>query len=206
MALDRVKKVPLYEIAYENIKASILSGELKSGTPLNQSEVAAQMGISRMPIRDALRILEKENLIEYNKNQGYIVADFPKAKIMDILLIRSILEPKAVLLCKGKLTDENIKAMEDIVSASMVALEMSDFKAVRQFNHDFHYTIYNTVGSPTLLDIIDKLWHSYPKYFLQEEKETKYKSLMEHGRIVACMKAGDFEKAAGIMEHHISLT
>lgn len=204
MLIDPVNKAPLHEIVYEKLKTSILEGDLRPGEKLNQGALAEQLGVSRMPVRDALRMLDNESLIEYHVNKGYIVSDFPKEKMDDIQFVRSILESKAVELAGEHFTDKSINALETILDESWEALKNMDWKLIRKLNVDFHFTIYNLAPSQMLNDLINKLWHSFPKYVLHEQHETNHHSLQDHSNIIENIKNGNFAAAAELMRKHIS--
>lgn len=203
MAISQIKKVPLHEIIYEELKKSILEGEFRPGERLNQSDLADKLGVSRMPVRDALRILENEALVENQLDKGYVVTNFSLTKIEDTLFVRSILEPKAVLLSQGHITDADIASLEDNLARAWSELKTENWKTLRTLNTEFHFTIYNKVPSPLLLELIDKLWHSFPKYILHEEYEANHHSLQVHEHILKFIKEDNFIAAADEMEKHI---
>ncbi len=203
MAISQIKKTPLHEIIYEELKKSILEGEFRPGERLNQSDLADKLGVSRMPVRDALRILENDALVENQLDKGYVVANFSTQKMEDTLFVRSILEPKAVLLSQEHMTDTDIALLEDNLAKAWSDLKMEDWKNIRILNAEFHFTIYNKVSSPLLLELINKLWHSFPKYTLHEHYEANHHSLLVHERILKFMKEGNFTAAAEEMEKHI---
>lgn len=207
MTISRIKKVPLHEAVYNSLKESILSGTMKPGQKLNQLELANEMAISRMPIRDALRILETEKLIEYHKNIGYVISEFPEERIKDIITIRRILEPEAVRMSEGKITSDDLDIMDNLIVDSQDALIAGDFSKVRDLNYKFHFTIYNRTNSPTIVEFIDKLWHSYPKnlYHNIDEFEKRTISQNVHQKIVKELRDGNFSNAALLMKNHISL-
>ncbi|MGI5965509.1 MULTISPECIES: GntR family transcriptional regulator [Anaerotruncus] len=204
MAIETIKKVPLHEVVYEKLKTSILEGDFRPGERLNQSLLADKLGVSRMPVRDALRILENDALIENQMDKGYVVANFSRQKMDDILFVRSILEPKAVLYSRGHLSDEDISQMGDILAQAWTELKAGNWKSLHRLNTDFHFLIYNAAGSPLLLELIEKLWHSFPKYLLHEQYDANLHSLHGHENILRFIKSGNFEAAATEMEHHIS--
>ena len=203
MVIETIKKVPLHEVVYEKLKTSILEGDFRPGERLNQSLLADQLGVSRMPVRDALRILENDALIENQMDKGYVVANFSQQKMDDILFVRSILEPKAVLYSRGRLTDEDITKMGDILAEAWRELKQENWKALHRLNTDFHFILYNAAGSPLLLELIQKLWHSFPKYLMHEQYDANRNSLHGHESILRFIKSGNFEAAATEMEHHI---
>jgi len=203
MSIDRIDKAPLHEIVYEKLRKGIMEGDFRPGEKLNQSTLSAHFGVSRMPVRDALRMLENESLIEYQVNKGHVVSDFPKEKMEDIQLVRSILESSAVERSGKYMTEQTIHTLEAILDESWEALKNMDWKLIRKLNVDFHFTIYNVFPSPTLNELIDKLWRSFPKYLLHEQHETNHYSLQEHQAIIEGIKKNDFIATAELMRRHI---
>lgn len=203
MSIDRIAKVPLHEVIYEKLKKGILEGSFRPGEKLNQNSLSKQFGVSRMPVRDALRMLENESLIEYQVNKGHVISDFPKKKMDDIRFVRSILEPKAVEESGKYFTAQAIHTLETILDKSREALKNRDWKLLRELNADFHFTIYNLVPSPILNDSIHKLWHSFPKYLFYEQYETNQKSLQDHQKLIEHIKNNDFAAASELMRAHI---
>ena len=199
--IEQIEKTPLYEIVYEKLKAGILDGDFRPQERLNQAVLAEQLGVSRMPIRDALRQLEYDNLVENQPEKGYVVATFSQEKVNDIMTVRQILEPRAVIMAMENVTAEDIRKLETILSGSWEALEQEDWKTVVALNHEFHFTIYNKACSPLLSEIILKLWQSFPKYLVHEH--SRRSSLMAHQRILDYMKQNNYVAAAAEMEKHI---
>ncbi|MCL2569083.1 MAG: GntR family transcriptional regulator [Oscillospiraceae bacterium] len=199
-----IEKVPLHERVYDSLRKSILNGELRPGERLNQNLLSEQFGVSRMPVRDALRMLENENLIEYQINKGHVVSTFPEEKLKDVQFVRGILEGQAVERAGDYITARDIKKLEAILEETKDADEKDDRKRLRKLNVDFHFSIYNLVPSPALAELINKLWYSFPKYILHEERETKHTSLQEHQEILDKIKAKDYKTAAELMRQHIA--
>lgn len=203
MALDQIQKVPLCEIVYNKLKTGILEGDFRPLEKLNQSLLAKQLGVSRMPVRDALRMLERDGLVENHLDKGYIVATFSKDKLDDILLVRRILEPKAVLLAEKHFTSADIAQLENYLSKEWSEYKKGNWKNLHKLNVSFHFTIYNKCSSPLLIEMIQKLWNSFPKYILHEQNDSNRQSLQSHERILDYIKKNDFNAAAKEMEEHI---
>lgn len=203
MALQHIVRKPLHEIVYAELKNRIMEGDFRPGTRLNQLQLAEQLGVSRMPVRDALRMLENEKLIENEIDKGFTVANFSSEKIQDILFVRGILEENAVLLAESHVTEEFFAKADAIIQESAALLAQQDMEKLRHLNEQFHFLIYDLVPSQTLHDNIYQLWHSYPKYLGQESYDRRKNSLQEHKQILLHMRGHDFAAAAAEMKQHI---
>lgn len=203
MNVARIVKEPLHEIVYYSIKDRILDGTFVSGEKLSQDLLAQQLGVSRMPIRDALRMLENDGLIENTMHKGYVVSEFSKEHLYDILLVRNILEPQAVILSEKYLTDADKAMLKIIIEKAWDALEAHDPKKLQQLNENFHFTIYKSVPSPLLNEMIEKTWRSYPKYRDHLKYEESHESLLVHTEILDLMMENKFNEASQKMSFHI---
>lgn len=203
MTVQHIVRKPLHEIVYNELKSKIMEGEFRPGARLNQLQLAEQFGVSRMPVRDALRMLENEKLIVNDMDKGFTVATFSNEKIKDILFVRSILEENAVLFSQSYVTPEFFANADALLLESNAVLQRKDLEKMRRLNENFHFMIYDLVPSPTLHDNIYQLWHSYPKYLGQEEYDRRKHSLLEHTRILTYMKENNFSAAGAEMRSHI---
>jgi DNA-binding GntR family transcriptional regulator len=201
-----IVKQQVHEQVYESIKNAILNGELKPGTKLTQDELAAKYQISRMPIRDALRILANEKLVENIPNRGFTVSHYKDDELQDTLFLRSILEREAVKLAAGRLTDADIESMEDLMERMDGCIRRNRLGRLPRLNSEFHFTLYNASPSRQLLEFVGKLWDRFPRYAMLATRESALVSQKHHARILESLKKGDYAKAGSIMEEHILTT
>lgn len=131
------------------IRMKILNGELPPGVRIVEQDIAADLGVSRGPVREALRQIEQEGLIEYTRNVGCSVKRIDDRDIYEIYLLRATYEILAVKLCAGKLTDETYSAMEEALS-KMKELQEADFHRSIDYDNAFHAGILRQTGLPRL--------------------------------------------------------
>src|ERR671917_2608189 len=113
---DPIRSYTVADLAYERIRGLVLSGELAPGTRLGQVELAERLGISRTPVREALRRLGGEGLVEGHSNHGFRVADLGLDAVLRRLEVRTVLEPGIARLAAERRTEGDVRALEDCLS------------------------------------------------------------------------------------------
>lgn len=206
MKIHPIEKKQMHEIVHEQIKSGILDGDFAPGEKLNQDELARELGVSRMPVRDALKQLANDGLIENNIHKGFVVTKFSKETLTDVLYVRSLLEPEAILLAEQTFTDAGIRNLEDIQRKSMAETERGNLVKIRELNRKFHFALYRSISSKLLLEHIERLWDRFPNYAMYTKLENAMSSLKTHQRIIDFIKASDFKNAAAEMKKHILKT
>lgn len=194
---------PVHEQVYDLLKNAILNGDIRPGERLLQDELAKRFGISRMPVRDALRLLEADKLVVSVPNKGVTVADFGAEELQDTFFVRSILEREAVKLAVPRITREDIAVLEGLLAEMDQCLAEKDLSKLTKLNYAFHSAIYNGVPSRRLLDMIKNLWDNFPRYAMLSTLELASGSQEAHRAILAAIKKGDGEEASKVMENHI---
>jgi DNA-binding GntR family transcriptional regulator len=185
------------------LRQAILRGELQPGQQLKQQELAAHLGMSSTPVREVLRILEAEGLIERVPYQGVYVADVSPEEAAEITPIRAVLEGFAVQLGVPRLTGQDIETLEVLNKGMEVALGKTDFAQVRRLNYDFHTTIYQAAGNPTLVNIIERLWPRFATNLLWMIPGRARRSIQQHHVILGAIREGDSMRAATLVSEHI---
>ncbi len=180
------------------LRQAILRGELQPGQQLKQQELAAQLGMSSTPIREVLRILEAEGLIERIPYQGAYVSEVSPQEAEEITPIRALLEGFAVQLGVPRLTEQDIETLEALTKGMEEALSRMDFVQVRRLNYDFHTTIYQASGSPTLVNIIERLWPRFATNLLWMIPGRAQRSINQHHLLLEAIRAGDEIRAASL--------
>lgn len=196
------------EKAYAAIRASILSGEFPPGDHLKEEQLAARIGISRTPVREALRRLNAEAVVEFVPNQGAFVAKWSAEEVRDIFQMRSLLEGLAVERAARYATEaqvEELSALAEEMIALGAAPGEGTIQRIAEANSRFHQTIIAAASSARLSAVIAQIiqipvvlrtFHRYDPHALQ-------RSLFHHREIVAALRARDGEWAASVMRSHI---
>ncbi len=195
---------------YEQIRTSILNGELSNAERLVEEDLALSLGISRTPVREALRRLAAEGLVDVSPNRGARVAEWDDHDLREIFDLRSILEAHAVELATPIASASEIEYLENIC-AEMEALALTDASSpdripgLAEKNRKFHGKIIEISNSSRLGALIETLVHvpivmqTYKVY----SPAALERSLRHHREIVNAMKAGDEVWASNVMRAHI---
>jgi DNA-binding GntR family transcriptional regulator len=151
------------EIISEELTGWIMDGTLNAGQRIREDEIAEAFGVSRIPVREALHVLNNKGLVEIEPYVGTTVSQLTEKDIEEIYYLRSILEPIACERAADFVTDEDIQALDEIqvVLEDLCAQEndhLAHAKKVYQFNREFHMGIYSLSQMDNLMKIIDNLW------------------------------------------------
>ena len=203
LKLDNYK--PLREIVFESVRGAIISGVLKPGERLMEVQLAEKLGVSRTPIREAIRKLELEGLVIMMPRKGAYVADLSLKDITDVLEIRAALEGLAAGLAALRITDEEIEALELNALQFHQALEADDFDLIIQKDIEFHDKIFKATRNDKLLQITNNLREQVQRFrIMYINKSNKSKDLAkEHYEIAEAISRRNIEMAHKIAEKHI---
>jgi len=191
------------EAAYAALRDAIRSGDLAPGQRLVLRELAADLGMSLTPVRDALRVLTSQGLVEQQNHSVAIVSPFTAERADDIYRLRLLLEPEAIMLAAQRATPDDIRSVEHILGALSSAVEHGRYSEVPSLNADFHHTIYAASRSPYLIDFIEKLWNGLPFQAISLAARAD-ESHREHQVIFEAFAAHDGEACAQLLRSHIS--
>ena len=139
----------LRENVVDAIRIKILDGELTPGMRIIEQDLAVELGISRGPVREALRQLEQEGLIEYSRNVGCSVKGVSLEDVYEIYMLRAYYEILAIRLCKGKIPGQALEAMEQILER-MQKMKQGEFRNVAEYDVLFHEAIMDSGKMPRL--------------------------------------------------------
>lgn len=147
------------ERAYEEIRKRLLRGEYAPGVRLSESELSEVCGVSRTPVREALRRLALEYFVKIEPNRGAFVIDWSREDIADMFEMRSMLEGLAARKAAAKATDKHISQMTDIIIKIDTLAQISGPEVIASFlalNREFHDVVFSASGSPRLTEIISR--------------------------------------------------
>ncbi len=196
------------ERAYAQIKTMILSGQKKGGARLPEDTLASEIGISRTPVRDALRRLQSEGLISITPNSGARVASWTQDELGEITTMRVMLEGYAAELAARKITPAEIETLRGYALEMEQALAPNgqvDLDLISRRNVDFHRGIAQAARNLRLLVSLEPLW-SFSliiRKFALFGRERMNRSTNHHREILEALEAGDSEWAGAIMRTHI---
>jgi DNA-binding GntR family transcriptional regulator len=199
----RIAKENLDSLAYETLREEILSGNLAQGERLIQEDLAARLGVSRLPVRDALRRLEMDGLIE-KSGVGYSVAEFNETNLADIYGIRLRIDGYAAGLCARRATPEVLKSLSRILEECGRAIERSDAGRFTALDREFHQAIYHGADSPQLRKSVHLLWQGIvPIASIRLHPYRMKNAHQEHQKIFEAIQAGDHALAEECARIHV---
>ena len=187
----------------EQLREAIYKGVLKPGDELAQQKISEQLGVSRIPVRDAFAVLEHAGLVEANANNRMVVKKVTPEVIFEDLELRTLLEcliaKKAAL--RGRAGD--FEELERINTDMDRSARDNDGEAFKNLNSQFHHRVWEMAGNPRLLRIMEDLWFSLPFYYSVAEPGDFYINTGEHWELIKAMKERRPDDAAKITEQHI---
>jgi DNA-binding GntR family transcriptional regulator len=192
-----------HEYVRRVVRRSILNGELSGGTRLVQSELAAMLDVSTTPVREALRDLASEGLVELDPHRGAVVAELDDDELRDIYEIRLLLEPMAMRQAIPKLSDSLIESLRHLHESMVEDPQSVDWI---DRNRVFHLAVYETVVSQRLASIIRNLQDASVMHIgaaVANDPSARDRANQEHGEILEALERRDAEAAIEALRHHL---
>lgn len=187
------------------LRKRILDGDIPSGERLIETEIAEQLGVSRMPVREALRMLESEGLIKSVPRKGLIVTEYTEDDIREYYTIREALEVCAIKIVIDKITQEEIRELEHYCRMAEDARLAGNRDEVCEWTAKFNDRLYDCCGMPRLKEQI-KNTHKYLRTFRFtsfKEPERTVQALREHEEILRLVAAKDYDGAVRATSVHL---
>jgi DNA-binding GntR family transcriptional regulator len=205
MAVEPLQIESVVDQVYSVVRDRILSGELPRGTRLRQEALAAELGISRTPLREALRRLAAEGLVEFSPNRGAQVSELRAEDVRSSYEARLILEPGAARLAAVRRPGGRLTAMREAIEAER---RSADTAAAFNASRDFHLGLVAASGNDHLLRLAEALWVSHlglPIFERQAEESGRVESdVSDHQRILDAVEGGDPDLAEALTRRHIA--
>lgn len=197
--------LPLRDVVFDTLRRAILKGELKPGERLMELQLAARLGVSRTPIREAIRMLELEGLAVTVPRRGAQVAKMTEKDMEDVLQIRRALDELAVQLACDKMTDGQLQTLRRALKDFEDSTKSGDVEKVAQADVAFHDAIYQAADNPKLMNILGNLREQMYRYRVEHLKdEATYPALIaEHQEIYKGFAHRDKEALVKAMARHI---
>lgn len=193
--------------ATDALRMAILSGRLRPGSRVRQEELAAEFGMSRIPVREALRQLESEGLVILVPNSGAWISNLDRAECVEIYKIRERLEPLALSESSANLAPETLARLEELASRIEAVEGVDEFL---QLDREFHLLSYEGARMPQLVQMIHKFWNTTQQYrraFATSVGKAGMAAVYyEHRLILEALKRRDGEQAGLILYGHIRRT
>jgi DNA-binding GntR family transcriptional regulator len=206
IAISPGERRTAHELVRDTLRRAILTGRISGGQRLVQADLAKQLEVSTTPVREALRDLSAEGLIQLDAHRGAIVRSLSKDEVEEIYWLRQLLEPEMMVRAMENLTDEQIAQAESIQKR---ADKEKDPAAWVELNKAFHRVFNEACRSPRLAAIVENLQDSGTPYVVASivaGSKTQKETNQQHGEILRAVKARDVEAARKLMLEHVQNT
>lgn len=190
---------------YERLKQAIVQGDFDPGSRVVESRLAAALGISRTPVREAIHKLEREGLLRQAPGRGFFVEGLGRADIEETFGIRSVLESYAARLAAIRHLEGELQPLEEKLEEYQRGLDRGDLKVLPQVNTEFHDLLYGLSRSPRLVKMINDLRDHIYRYRLVLLKVGKMAELShaDHRLMLAAMKQRDPDRVETLVKEHL---
>lgn len=197
--------LPLRDVVFNTLREAILRGDLVPGERLMELQLAAKLGVSRTPIREAIRMLEQEGLAITIPRKGAIVAGMTEKDMQDVMEIREALEELSVQVACDKITDEEIAKLQKNMKNFEHSLKTGDLKKMAQADVEFHDVIYQATDNPKLISMLNNLREQMYRYRVEYLKnpENHEQLLKEHEAIYRGIVEQDKAVVTEMIRKHI---
>ena len=206
VASDRLNIASVVDQVYAAIRERISSGSLPRGARVHQEDLAEELGVSRTPVREALRRLAAEGLVEMRTNRGARVADVDQVGMRVSYEARTVIEPGAARLAAARRPPEALARMR----AAVVAQRRSLRSVQRSFeaNREFHLALAAASGNDVLVQFAERLWVArIGETIYERQVQTQERMLLdvrEHEQIIEAIEAGDGRRAESLVRRHLT--
>ena len=197
--------LPLRDVVFNTLRQAILRGEHKPGERLMEIQLANKLGVSRTPIREAIRKLELEGLVLMIPRKGAEVAEITEKSLRDVLEVRRALEELAVELVCEKITEEQIQDLKDAAEEFKESLESGDITRIAEADVKFHDVIYMATDNQKLIQLLNNLREQMYRYRVEYLKRSDFHQQLidEHEEIIETIESGQKDRAVQVVCQHV---
>ena len=192
------------EAVLRELRSDIVLGVLAPGSQVVQESLAQRYGVSRVPLREALKILEGEGLVSYHPHRGYFVMELSIDDLAEVYRLRSLLEAEAISLAVPHLAREDCDALEAILYEMQSASSCGDISGLADANRRFHFGIFDQAAMPRLSRLLNQLWDAtdvYRTLYFQSDVN-RHRVSAEHAEMLAALRNLDAGKLIDLHDAH----
>ena len=199
------RPVSMQEWVLVSVRRLLLEGELEPGQRVNQGELAARLGVSPVPVREALHVLGSDGLLNFEPGRGFRVADPSRSDVAEVDLLARLLEREALRRGVPVITDEEIVMMRDLY-AELLSLEGSDDVVLKaRLHRELHFVPFRSAGLKLLEADLSRYWdhidHHRVLYFFKDAKRSR-QALRQHETVIEACETRDADEVIRVMEAH----
>lgn len=200
----RVRPPTVQEFVLVELRNALGTGELKPGQPIRQEVIAERLGVSRVPLREALKILEGEGRVIHQPHRGYHVPELSLSELHEVFWIRGILETQAARLATERLTEADIERIVVAQQLAAAATTHGDAQAMTTANREFHFAVFEGCRMDRLVRIIRNLWNATDAYrwVYYESHLNRERVAQEHREIVEALHQRDADRLISAIDAH----
>jgi DNA-binding GntR family transcriptional regulator len=200
-----LKRQTLVDLTLEALRERILNGGYPEGEPLRQEAIAAELSVSRIPIREALRQLETEGLVVFNPHRGAVVSTLSLEEIDEVFALRADIETTLIRRAVAAMDTEHLKRAAEVLGRYEHALRVREVLSYGKLNWEFHSTLYDAADRPVTLRIAQRLHQQSDRYIRMQLAYTHWedRAKREHRAILGAARRRDAKKAATLLRDHI---
>jgi DNA-binding GntR family transcriptional regulator len=195
----------LRDQAYASIKNAIITAQLEPNRRLIEETIAADMGTSRTPVREALQKLEKEGLILRRPQTGFVVKGIAEEEVEDILDLQCLLEGHAGRLAASRITKDELRSLNDLISRQEDCLMNSDTETFIRLDGEFHDALHRAAKNARLYDLVQGLRDSIDRYrvIVFRSQGGLHLSVEDHKEMVSLMRTRNGRKIGKLIRTHL---
>ena len=203
--LDLQNHRPLRELVYDQLKKNILTGSIVPGTRMMEIELAEKMGVSRTPVREAIRKLEKEGLVTIEPRRGAYASDISVKDLVDVLEVRENLEGFAASLAASRMSDDELNELEQITQGYSDAIKQNNTEEIIHYDEMFHKKIVESTDNKTLIQLTKTVQELTLRFrYLYYDDFSRYENMpTEHKEIIDSIRSGDSITARKVADEHV---
>ena len=205
LEMEMDEYLPLRDVVFNTLRRAILKGELKPGERLMEITLADKLGVSRAPIREAIRKLELEGLVVMAPRKGAKVASITERDLNDVLEVRKGMEVLAISLACKRITGEELEKLETIEQSFQKLIESGNLTELAEMDVKFHDTIYQATNNQRLVQLLNNLREQMYRYRMEYLKDIAVRRTLaeEHKAICRALRERDEQQAEEYVSIHI---
>ncbi len=212
--IDTLAHTQLRRVVADRLRSAILEHEIQAGEWLRQEQLAARFGVSQTPVREALKDLAAEGLVEHVPYRGVRVVEFTLDDMLDLYACRSFLEGLAARYAARNITPQELAELGQLQSDLQGVVDRTHLAEHRRLNRRFHQIIYTASRHAYLVRTLNQMWEAFPTMMLSNFRRTagdpvpqrKASNAQEHEAIVSALQAGNADEAERQTRYHIENT
>ena len=192
------------ETVLAQLRQAIASGVLLPGEQVRQDALAERFGVSRVPLREALKILEGEGQVTYHPHRGYFVAELDLSDLREVYRIRDLLESDAITVAVSQIGADDLAETEAAMLEVERAAAADDLPAMVEANRRFHFVLVEAARMPRLSRLVRILWDATDAYRTRYYADAHHREsvIVEHREIIDAVRAGDAATAVAVLRRH----